>query len=96
MLQTIVREYGGTGPRGARKNLPEDVCSKIYYQIAMGMAYYHTLNISHRDIKLENILVDMDSSNLQTKIIDFGFATQTNSKSEKLRAFCGTPAYMSP
>ena len=96
MLQTIVREYGKAGARGARKNLPEEVCAKIYYQIAMGMAYYHTLNISHRDIKLENILVDMDSPNFQTKIIDFGFATQTSSQSERLRAFCGTPAYMSP
>jgi serine/threonine protein kinase len=39
------------------------------------MSYYHTLNISHRDIKLENILVDMDSDDYKTKIIDFGFAT---------------------
>lgn len=71
----MVREYGKSGARGTRRNLPEDVCAKIYHQIVQGMAYYHTLNISHRDIKLENILVDMDSTNLQTKIIDFGFAT---------------------
>ena len=60
------------------------------------MTYYHCLNISHRDIKLENILVDMDSKEYTTKIIDFGFACQTENKSDKQRAFCGTPAYMSP
>lgn len=54
------------------------------------------MNISHRDIKLENILVDTESDNLQTKIIDFGFSVQTKIASEKLRSFCGTPAYMSP
>jgi len=55
------------------------------------------LNISHRDIKLENILVDMeDAKEFTTKIIDFGFATQTAHRHEKLKAFCGTPAYMSP
>lgn len=38
------------------------------------MNYYHSRNISHRDIKLENILVDYQSKNKTTKIIDFGFA----------------------
>jgi|TARA_B110000285_G_scaffold178764_1_gene201137 serine/threonine protein kinase len=53
------------------------------------------MNISHRDIKLENILVDMESENLETKIIDFGFSVQTKAP-EKIRSFCGTPAYMAP
>ena len=39
------------------------------------MNYYHSRNICHRDIKLENILVDYKSSQKTTKIIDFGFAT---------------------
>lgn len=62
----------------------------------MGLAYCHSKNISHRDIKLENILVNYNSPEKTTKIIDFGFAAQTKDSCEKLRTFCGTPAYMSP
>jgi len=60
------------------------------------MSYYHSQNISHRDIKLENILVDYASESKTTKIIDFGFSVQTRELDDKLRTFCGTPAYMSP
>jgi len=38
-----------------------------------GMNYYHAKNICHRDIKLENILVDWEADQRTTKIIDFGF-----------------------
>lgn len=38
----------------------------------------------------------MSKETLDTKIIDFGFSCQTDYKNEKLRSFCGTPAYMSP
>jgi len=41
-------------------------------------------------------LVDLTNESLPTKIIDFGFATQTQTKDVKQTAFCGTPAYMSP
>ena len=61
--------------RSIKKFLSEKDCKKIFRQILNAMSYYHGLNISHRDIKLENILVDMSSEELTTKIIDFGFAT---------------------
>ena len=52
----------------------------------------HSNNIAHRDLKLENIIID---KNKNTKIIDFGFATFTKDD-EKGRVFCGTPSYMAP
>jgi len=47
----------------SRRNLPENVCAKIFYQILKGLEFFHSFNISHRDLKLENILVDMSSEN---------------------------------
>ena len=57
-----------------------------------GIEYCHNKNIVHRDIKLENIMID---SNLNIKIIDFGFGLSV-SKDKKLNIFCGTPSYMAP
>lgn len=82
--------------RSTRKNLSEKECAKIFRQIINAMSYYHSLNISHRDIKLENILVNMNDEELTTKVIDFGFATQTKTTNELIRTCCGTPAYMAP
>ena len=37
-----------------------------------GMKFYHSKNIAHRDIKLENIL--LDETRTRVKLIDFGTA----------------------
>ena len=60
--------------------------------MAEALAYCHSQNICHRDIKLENILVD---ENHNIKLIDFGFSLKCNNKA-RLTAYCGTPPYMSP
>jgi serine/threonine protein kinase len=52
----------------------------------------HQKNVTHRDIKLENLLLEDNTKNI--KIIDFGFSIV--SKDKKLTSFCGTPSYMSP
>ena len=52
----------------------------------------HEQGYAHRDIKLENILMDGDGN---PKLIDFGFSTYLR-KNKKVRIFCGTPSYMSP
>ena len=53
--------------------------------------YLHQNGIAHRDIKLENIMVD---TNMNIKLADFGFATNENIN--KLDSFLGSPAYMAP
>ena len=49
-------------------------------------------SVVHRDIKLENIIVD-DRNNI--KLIDFGFAV-VSYPGQKLTTCCGTPSYMPP
>ena len=56
------------------------------------MDYIHAKNIVHRDIKLENILLD-ESNDI--KLIDFGFSTSV-APDKTFNIFCGTPSYMAP
>jgi MAP/microtubule affinity-regulating kinase len=57
--------------------------------------------VTHRDIKLENIIIDTSASksgsttNNTIKLIDFGFCCCTTPDT-MLKVFCGTPSYMSP
>ena len=52
----------------------------------------HKKGIVHRDLKLENILVDMDG---YLKIIDFGLAKMLD-KGGMSKTYCGTPEYLAP
>jgi serine/threonine protein kinase len=54
--------------------LPENEVAAIFKQIVSGIAYLHERNIAHRDLKLDNILINEAHGN-KIKIIDFGFAT---------------------
>ena len=49
----------------------------LYYfkQLITGLIHLHENNYSHRDLKLENILIGDD---FMLKIADFGFATSDN------------------
>lgn len=55
------------------RRLPENEARRIFRQMLSAIKYCHNLCITHRDIKLENILLD---DNLNVKIIDFGFSTR--------------------
>jgi len=72
--------------------LEENHAKRLFYETSTGIKYLHDRYIVHRDIKLENILLDEFGT---IKIIDFGFATVVP-PSKQLKAFCGTPSYMAP
>jgi len=74
------------------RSLEENHAKRLFYETSTGMKYLHDRYIVHRDIKLENVLLDEFGT---IKIIDFGFATVVP-PSKKLKAFCGTPSYMAP
>ena len=52
--------------------IPEKNSKKIIRALADALRFLHERNISHRDIKLENVIID---ENLNPKMIDFGFST---------------------
>jgi serine/threonine protein kinase len=91
----LVMEYASGGNLcnyvKLKKRLDENEARAIFQQLASAIAYLHTLNIVHRDIKLENILIDGKKN---IKITDFGFSVYVQQK--KLKIFCGTPSYMPP
>ncbi|XGW18809.1 hypothetical protein V3C99_002980 [Haemonchus contortus] len=70
----------------------EKKARRLMRQLFDGVAYMHSRNIVHRDLKLENILCIDDE---RIVISDFGFATILR-ENETLRELCGTPGYLSP
>ncbi|GAN05955.1 pkinase-domain-containing protein [Mucor ambiguus] len=71
---------------------PEPHARRWFLQLIDAIQYCHSLGIIHRDLKLENILLD---ENNNVKICDFGFARQTD-KNQLLKTFCGSLAYSAP
>ena len=65
-------------------------------QLVEVLFYLEQKNIVHRDIKLENIIINPE--NLHIKIIDFGFGKvfQHTLFPSKMDLICGTLEYMAP
>jgi serine/threonine protein kinase len=75
-----------------RTKLNEKISKFIFKQLITSIKYIHSKNIIHRDIKLDNILIDLNNN---IKICDFGVGKQYI-KGDKLKDKCGTPAYIAP
>jgi serine/threonine protein kinase len=77
----------------ARQGAQHEAMARGWFgQLVDAVRYLHSRNICHRDLKLENLLID-ESMNL--KLCDFGFShIQTGNSLLKTR--CGSPAYIAP
>ncbi|KND04169.1 CAMK/CAMKL protein kinase [Spizellomyces punctatus DAOM BR117] len=91
----VVMEYAQGGelieyiaPRG---HLSEKEARRYFRQIVSAMDHCHMANVVHRDLKLENLLLNGERNIL---ISDFGLGRTFRSDSEELmKTFCGTPNY---
>ncbi|CDJ38781.1 protein kinase, putative [Eimeria tenella] len=78
-----------SNPKG---KLSEASARKLFLDVARGVAYLHSQSVVHRDLKLENMLLDDRG---RVRLIDFGFASLLR-PGVKCRMACGTPSYMPP
>lgn len=56
----------------AKGDLQEQVVVNVFHSVASGLEAMHKFGWTHRDVKLENVLVNKSG---QYKLIDFGSAT---------------------
>ncbi|BGP51566.1 hypothetical protein JCM10450v2_007513 [Rhodotorula kratochvilovae] len=94
----IVLEYASGGELFdhilAHRYLKERDASRLFAQLISGVAYLHAKGVVHRDLKLENLLLDR---NRNVIITDFGFANRFNNAHVDLMATsCGSPCYAAP
>ena len=73
------------------KGFGEDSSKYLFNQLINFVEYSHSQNVTHRDLKLENILYD---DNMNLKVTDFGGADTTNVSCPE--TLIGTISYMAP
>ncbi|KAI1370935.1 kinase-like protein [Hypoxylon crocopeplum] len=73
--------------------LPVEKVQRIFTQLVGAVSYVHQQSCVHRDLKLENILLDKHEN---VKLVDFGFTREYEGKSNYLQTFCGTICYSAP
>ncbi|KAL5504915.1 hypothetical protein ACEPAH_7578 [Sanghuangporus vaninii] len=72
--------------------LSEDESKTIFGQLCLAVAYIHEKSVVHRDLKLENVLLD---ERCRVKLGDFGF-TREFERGALLDTYCGTTGYAAP
>ncbi|GLZ01945.1 serine/threonine-protein kinase [Actinoplanes sp. NBRC 103695] len=71
--------------------------ARLAGQLAAALAEAHGLNVVHRDLKPDNILLQTENGRLETRLTDFGIARVLTMPSITTpNAVVGTPHYMSP
>ncbi len=105
LAKYIAKRFSEKGSNGSvMTQLPEKDGKSYFAQILCGLAHLHLLGISHRDIKLQNVLLskcDQSISGDYTLLIsDFGLSRVVHHKAggavENNTTYCGTPIHMAP
>ena len=70
----------------------EAIAKNIFKQLIETIKYLHSIGIVHRDVKPDNILLELDST---IKLCDFGVSKEVK-EGQLLTDSCGTPAFVAP
>ncbi|KAJ1558357.1 hypothetical protein HK405_013856, partial [Cladochytrium tenue] len=95
----LIMEYASGGELFeyilAHKFLKEKDACRFFAQLLAGVSYIHSVGIVHRDLKLENLLLDSKNNVI---ITDFGFANRSRSGDVDIlmQTSCGSPCYAAP
>ncbi|CAM0140005.1 hypothetical protein VKS41_007324 [Umbelopsis sp. WA50703] len=92
----VVTEYCANGELfdvlAAEGRLSEPRARRWFGQLIDAIKYCHSHRVVHRDLKLENILLD---AQWNVKLCDFGFTRECETR-KMLETFCGSLAYAAP
>jgi len=95
-VSALVLELAGSGSFFElvqnRQYFSEKIVRSYFLQLLDALEHIHKNQIAHRDIKLENILLDHEYS---IKIADFGYSCKMNSR-EPFDTVVGTAVYFAP
>ena len=83
-LKTAIKQRGAINQRKV---------AEIGSQVCQALSVAHNMDIIHRDIKPQNIMVQPDGN---VKVMDFGIARAKNSTKEQTASVLGTAHYISP
>lgn len=72
--------------------LGEMEARRMFGQLCLAVGYIHSLGVVHRDLKLENVLLD---ERCNVKLADFGFGREFEQR-RLMETFCGTTGYAAP
>lgn len=75
--------------------IEEDVARELFRQAVSAVHYCHRKSIVHRDIKLDNLLIDISGDTPVVKLCDFG-VSKVLAEGDTMYEQCGTPAYIAP
>lgn len=74
--------------------LPERRLTNLFYNIVETLNYVHSKGLAHMDIKLENVMVNLENG--EFSLIDFGLCKVVENDSATYNDLCGSSEYIAP